>query len=34
VVAQFDEVLRYKPVLPVEFFIDLIFRPHYGPWVD
>ena len=23
-------VLRYKPVLSLEFFIDLIFRPHYG----
>jgi len=33
-VAQFDEVLRYKPVLALKFFIDLIFRPHYGPWVD
>jgi hypothetical protein len=26
-VCQFDEVLRYKPVLSLEVFIDLIFRP-------
>jgi hypothetical protein len=40
-VAQLVEALRYKPEgrgfdsrLSLEFFIDMIFRPHYSPGVD